>query len=38
VLSEEEIGAFLADGYIALRGAVPAPVQRAILESLPAAG
>ena len=26
MLSEEEIGAFLADGYIALRGAVPAPV------------
>jgi hypothetical protein len=26
VLSQEEIGAFLADGYVALRGAVPAPV------------
>ena len=26
VLSDEEIGAFLADGYVALRGAVPAPV------------
>jgi Phytanoyl-CoA dioxygenase (PhyH) len=26
VLSEEEIGAFRADGYVALRGAVPAPV------------
>jgi hypothetical protein len=26
VLSEDEIVAFLADGYIALRGAVPAPV------------
>jgi hypothetical protein len=26
VLSESEISAFLADGYVALRGAVPAPV------------
>jgi hypothetical protein len=28
VLSQEEIDAFLADGYLALRGAVPAPVVR----------
>ena len=26
MLSEDEIGAFLADGYVAVRGAVPAPV------------
>ena len=26
MLSEDEIGVFLADGYVAVRGAVPAPV------------
>src|SRR3984885_12895877 len=29
MLSDEEIGAFLANGYVALRGAVPAPVTAA---------
>ena len=34
VLSDDEISAFLADGYVAVRGAVPAPVIEAIQDAI----
>ena len=34
MLSDDEISAFLADGYVAARGAVPAPVIEAIQDAI----
>jgi hypothetical protein len=34
VLSDDEISAFLADGYVAVRGAVPAPVITAAQDAI----
>ena len=34
MLSDDEISAFLADGYVAVRGAVPAPVITAIQDAI----
>jgi hypothetical protein len=34
VLSDDEISAFLADGYVAVRGAVPAPVIAAVQDAI----
>ena len=34
MLSDDEISAFLTDGYVAVRGAVPAPVINAVQDAI----